>query len=73
MTVFLGVGGIVGKHEIVFGFPNQTVRLIHESISRKAFGQGDIFAAKWLVNIPNGLYSMENIVTDMMRESLPVY
>lgn len=67
------VGGIVGKHEIVFGFPNQTVRLIHESISRKAFGQGAIFATKWLVNKPKGFYSMENIVTDMMRENLPVY
>jgi 4-hydroxy-tetrahydrodipicolinate reductase len=25
-------GGIVGKHEVIFGFPYQTVRLIHESI-----------------------------------------
>jgi len=28
-------GGIVGRHEIIFGFPYQTVRLIHESISRE--------------------------------------
>ncbi|HNX60944.1 MAG TPA: dihydrodipicolinate reductase C-terminal domain-containing protein, partial [Spirochaetota bacterium] len=27
-------GGIIGKHEIICGFPFQTVRLIHESISR---------------------------------------
>jgi 4-hydroxy-tetrahydrodipicolinate reductase len=67
------VGGVVGRHEVVFGFPNQTVRLVHESISRKAFGQGAIFAAKWIVTKQNGRYSMENIITDMMRENLPVY
>ena len=38
-------GGIVGKHEIIFGFPYQTVRLVHESISREAFGTGVLFAA----------------------------
>ncbi len=36
-------GGIVGKHELIFGFPYQTVRLIHESIytitERLLFGQ----------------------------------
>ncbi|MDD3440444.1 MAG: dihydrodipicolinate reductase C-terminal domain-containing protein, partial [Kiritimatiellae bacterium] len=42
------VGGVVGKHEIVFGLPNQTIRLVHESINRAAFGQGAIFAAQWL-------------------------
>ncbi|NCC49039.1 MAG: hypothetical protein EOM13_08300, partial [Clostridia bacterium] len=26
------VGGIVGRHEVVFGLPNQTIRLVHESI-----------------------------------------
>ncbi len=67
------VGGIIGKHEVVFGFPNQTVRLVHESINRKAFGQGAIFAAKWLISKTQGLFSMENIISEMMREKLPVY
>jgi 4-hydroxy-tetrahydrodipicolinate reductase len=67
------VGGVVGRHEVIFGLPNQTVRLVHESISRKAFGQGAIFAAKWLVNKPKGLYTMENIITQMMKDNLPVY
>jgi 4-hydroxy-tetrahydrodipicolinate reductase len=43
------VGGIVGKHEIIFGFPYQTVRLIHESISREAFGNGALFVAEILL------------------------
>ncbi|MFA5324165.1 MAG: dihydrodipicolinate reductase C-terminal domain-containing protein [Smithella sp.] len=67
------VGGIVGKHEIIFGLPNQTIRLIHESINKRAFGQGAIFAAKWLINAPIGLYSMENIITDMFKKNIPVY
>jgi 4-hydroxy-tetrahydrodipicolinate reductase len=67
------VGGIVGKHEIIFGLPNQTIRLVHESISRSAFGQGAIFAANWMINAPVGMYSMENIIVDMFKKNIPVY
>ena len=55
-------GGIVGRHEIIFGFPYQTVRLIHESIQREAFGDGALFAAKNLVDRKKGFYSMENLL-----------
>jgi len=55
-------GGIVGRHEIIFGFPYQTVRLIHESITREAFGNGALFAAKSIVDQKNGFYSMEDIL-----------
>lgn len=55
-------GGIVGRHEIIFGFPYQTVRLIHESISREAFGTGALFAAKSLMNQENGFYNMEDML-----------
>ncbi len=53
------VGGIIGKHEVIFGLPNQTIRIIHESLSRAAFGQGAIYAAKWLMKKKKGLYTME--------------
>ncbi|OHT43485.1 4-hydroxy-tetrahydrodipicolinate reductase [Flavobacterium tructae] len=56
-------GGIVGKHEVIFGFPYQTVRLIHESISREAFGNGVVFVAENLKNKPRGLYNFEDILT----------
>lgn len=56
------VGGIIGKHEVIFGLPNQTIRLIHESISRAAFGTGAIFAAKWLHGKPEGYYTMEQVL-----------
>lgn len=66
-------GGIIGRHEIIFGMPYQTIRLIHESISRSAFGQGAIFAANAIKDQPAGLYTMETIITDMFRNNLPVY
>jgi 4-hydroxy-tetrahydrodipicolinate reductase len=55
-------GGIVGKHEIIFGFPYQTVRLIHESISREAFGNGVIFVAQNLIDKPIGFYTFEELL-----------
>lgn len=55
-------GGIVGKHEVIFGFPYQTVRLIHESISREAFGNGVIFVAENLTNKESGMFNFEDIL-----------
>ncbi|MBK9247492.1 MAG: dihydrodipicolinate reductase [Ignavibacteria bacterium] len=55
-------GGIVGKHEVIFGFPYQTVRLIHESISREAFGNGALFAAQNLRNKKPGFYNFEDVL-----------
>lgn len=67
------VGGVVGRHEVVFGLPNQTIRLVHESINRAAFGQGAIFGALWLANQSAGLYSMEQIVADKMSRNIPIF
>jgi 4-hydroxy-tetrahydrodipicolinate reductase len=55
-------GGIVGKHEVIFGFPYQTVRLIHESISREAFGNGALFVAQNLGTKNAGMYNFEDIL-----------
>ncbi len=55
-------GGIVGVHEILMGFPTQTIRLRHEAISREAFGHGAVFAARQLIGRPPGLYRMEDLL-----------
>jgi 4-hydroxy-tetrahydrodipicolinate reductase len=55
-------GGIIGVHEVLFGFPAQTVRLRHEAISREAFGNGAMFAARHLVDRAAGLYRMEDLL-----------
>ena len=62
------VGGIVGTHEVVFGLPNQTIRIKHESLNRASFGQGAIFAAKWIVTKDCNMYKMEDAVSSIMAE-----
>ena len=63
-------GGIIGRHEVIFGLPNQTVRLVHESIHRAAFGRGAIFAARWLREQPAGLFTMEDAVRSSMAAAV---
>ena len=58
-------GGIIGVHEILFGFPYQVVRLRHESITRDAFGDGASFAAKRLQGLAPGLYTMQDLMLPM--------
>ena len=67
------VGGIVGKHEVIFGLPNQTIRIIHESLNRSAFGQGAIYAAKWLMKKSIGIYTMEEAVQLSFARNVKVY
>jgi len=55
-------GGIIGVHEILFGFPYQTVRLKHESISREAFGNGVVFVVENLPNAKAGFFTMEDLL-----------
>jgi 4-hydroxy-tetrahydrodipicolinate reductase len=65
-------GGIIGVHEILFGFPYQTVRLKHESITREAFGNGVLFAIENLVDRAVGFYTMEDLMLPYFQiEKLP--
>jgi 4-hydroxy-tetrahydrodipicolinate reductase len=66
-------GGIIGVHEILFGFPYQTVRLRHESISGEAFGNGALFAVRELLQRENGFYSMEEMLGPYFVESNAEY
>ncbi len=62
------VGSIVGKHEVIFGFPFQTLRLVHESLSRNAFGQGALYALKRLSREKEcGYYTMEQLIREEFR------
>ncbi len=66
----LRLGGIVGHHEVIFGFPYQTVRLIHNSIERKAFGTGVAFALSELVTRANGFYTFDDLLMQRLRSQL---
>ena len=66
----LRFGGIVGHHEVIFGFPHQTVRLIHDSIRREAFGTGAAFALTHLAGCDNGFYTFDDLLMRVMRAEL---
>jgi len=66
----LRFGGIVGHHEVIFGFPHQTVRLIHDSIRREAFGTGAAFALEHLAGCANGFYTFDDLLLRLMRAEL---
>jgi 4-hydroxy-tetrahydrodipicolinate reductase len=66
----LRLGGIVGHHEVIFGFPHQTVRLTHESIRREAFGTGVAFALTNLMECEKGFYTFDDLLMKLMRAEL---
>lgn len=66
----LRIGGIVGHHEVIFGFPHQTVRLTHESIRREAFGTGASYALRLLHQQPAGFYTFEQLLLQQIQQEL---
>ena len=66
----LRLGGIVGHHEVIFGFPYQTVRLVHDSIKREAFGTGAAFALSELANCDKGFYTFDDLLMQKVRSQL---
>jgi 4-hydroxy-tetrahydrodipicolinate reductase len=68
----LRLGGIVGHHEVIFGFPHQTVRLIHNAIRREAFGTGAAFALAELLSQPTGFYTFDDLLMARVRRDLLV-
>ncbi len=66
----LRLGGIVGHHEVIFGFPYQTVRLIHNSIERRAFGTGAAFALTQLATCEPGFYTFDDLLMRLVRQEL---
>lgn len=69
----LRLGGIVGHHEVIFGFPFQTVRLTHDSIRREAFGTGAAFALGELALCDKGFYNFEDLLMKKLREQLAIH
>lgn len=66
----LRLGGIIGHHEVIFGFPYQTVRLVHDSIRREAFGSGAAFALSELAQCPPGFYTFEDLMMQKIKAEL---
>jgi 4-hydroxy-tetrahydrodipicolinate reductase len=55
-------GEVVGEHTVLFSGPGERLELIHRAQSRETFASGALAAAKWVLDKPPGLYSMQNVL-----------
>ena len=55
-------GDVVGEHTVIFSGPSERIELTHRAASREIFARGALHAAKWIINQPPGLYSMQNVL-----------
>ena len=55
-------GGIVGEHQVIFASNFETITLTHQATDRSVFADGAVKAAQFIVNMPNGLYNMSDVI-----------
>ena len=55
-------GEIVGEHTVIFAGPGERLELTHHAESRAIFARGALRAARWIVDQPPGLYSMQDVL-----------
>jgi 4-hydroxy-tetrahydrodipicolinate reductase len=55
-------GDVVGEHTVIFNGPSERLELTHHAASREIFARGALRAAKWIINQPPGLYSMQDVL-----------
>jgi len=59
-------GSIVGEHEVIFAGNNEVITLSHSAASRDIFAAGALRAASYLKGKTAGLYSMTNVIEDIL-------
>jgi 4-hydroxy-tetrahydrodipicolinate reductase len=55
-------GEVVGEHTVIFKGPGESLELTHRAANRGIFAGGALRAAKWIINKPPGLYSMQDVL-----------
>ena len=55
-------GDVVGEHAVIFSGPGESLELTHRAANRGIFAAGALRAAKWVINKPPGLYSMQQVL-----------
>jgi 4-hydroxy-tetrahydrodipicolinate reductase len=55
-------GDVVGEHSVIFSGPGERLELTHRAESREIFAIGALRAAKWVVDKPAKLYSMQYVL-----------
>ena len=59
-------GSIVGEHEILFCGPDEVITLSHSAGSRRVFANGAVNAAVFLANKGPGLYTMKDLMKELL-------
>jgi len=54
-------GEVTGLHEVIYCSDSDRILLKHSAIDRKAFGEGSLLAAEWLVG-KKGFFTMEDVL-----------
>ena len=57
-------GNIVGEHTVQFFGESETFEIKHTTYSRDVFAEGAIKASQFIVNKPNGLYNMDDLIRE---------
>ena len=55
-------GDVVGEHTVIFSGPSERLELTHRAVSREIFARGALRAAKWVIDQPPRLYSMQDVL-----------
>ncbi|MBQ2201757.1 MAG: 4-hydroxy-tetrahydrodipicolinate reductase, partial [Clostridia bacterium] len=60
-------GTIVGQHEVRFLGQDEEISIRHEAYSKQVFASGALKAAQYLLTKKNGLFTMEDLVSEMLN------
>jgi 4-hydroxy-tetrahydrodipicolinate reductase len=55
-------GDVVGEHTVIFSGPSERLELTHCASNREIFARGALRAAKWVIDQPARLYSMQDVL-----------
>lgn len=55
-------GDIVGDHTVLFAGAGERIEITHKSSSRMTYAQGSLRAAAFLMEQPNGLFDMQDVL-----------
>ncbi len=57
-------GSIVGEHDVIFAGENETVTISHQATDRSVFAHGAVRAAIFMKGKKNGLYNMDDVLSE---------
>lgn len=55
-------GDIVGEHTTIFAGVGERIEITHRAHSRDNFARGALLAAMWIMEQPNGIYDMQDVL-----------